>query len=137
MKRLFIDCLMTSSLTFHGERHRSLLKCRSQARSCERSMTTMKKSKASGLADARKNAETFEGGHVRALRDGDIPPRGLLRNSRTFRLLGALGSASGVRKYEVPSLSRLLRLLSRKFIIAVSYRICCDGLRIRSPNIRI
>jgi len=33
----------------------------------------MKKSEVSRLADARKNAETFEGGYVRALRDGDIP----------------------------------------------------------------
>lgn len=81
--------------TFYGVRYRNLLKCGLQARGCERSMTTMKKSGASGLADARKNAETFEGGHVRALQDDDIPPRDLPRNSRTFRLLGTLGSPPG------------------------------------------
>lgn len=55
----------------------------------------MKKLEAFGLADARKNAETFKGGHVRALQDGNIPLRSLPRNSRTFRLLGTLGSAPG------------------------------------------
>jgi len=43
----------------------------------------MKKSKPLGLptARARKKAETFERGHVRALQNGDIPPRGRPRNS--------------------------------------------------------
>lgn len=74
-----------TSLRVTARKYRSQrrLKCRSQ--SCEKRMTTMMK-KSEDLADlsaarARKKTETFEKGHVRALRDGDRGPPDRPRNS--------------------------------------------------------
>lgn len=92
IKKLFADRLIDSfvDISWKISKRCHLLKYKSQAQGCERSMATMKKLEASGLTDARKNAETFEKDHVRALQDGNIPLRDLPWNSRTFRLLSTL-----------------------------------------------